>query len=716
MNCNFCNAGIPEGSKYCPECGKSCIIGVDFAYLLDVDSYRSVTSAKIDIPYGRFAVTLIDGKVSNVEKQENYKGNQKNSIVDFLTRVYDASTALIGRQSQEVKTYILLNLEELPIATYSLPIGTPGTLDATLKFNLWVGVGQDQGLNHSYNNLGLFFERCMRDKKSLSLDEFKKIAALNIQNLVDEITTSDLSTGHIRDQISERLLKVSGISSRCSYARGRKQNRRFINVSRYQNSVSCTTAGCDATYLSKINFCESCGKDLTSLDWLSGSAFLQAQNGEEVTLRISLIEDIEDLSASKNDNEIAKIIVQHLETFIRRRTVASLMDSTVLPELTKLMNASILKDFKGYISNFEVVDVRTATEDWFFKTDALINEELRKIESDKRFLAVDDSKTDYMAAAFSMAMRRLKELNSENLIRRKENLESQKENSVTELEEYALNKSIALKKEQIDAAATQEQMLRKGTLDREQSSRRREDEISDIDHQLSLDSRVAKHDLNMADLTGDAQSRSNRREISDESFKQEELIRLEGQKASQLGQIEEDIQDRKSQRDLSKLKSMAEIEANMAKQDYDFELTKLNNMKGLSPQEILAMQAAQLVKSGAPEKADEIVKHIAASNAAMSSEEMYLKMLEVQREASLVAIEGLKEAAKIAQSTNEKSMDSMAKVATASSGRKATKEDSDEPASSVKCKNPECGHSIPLGNDGKVKNICSKCGFTQSES
>jgi hypothetical protein len=100
----------------------------------------------------------------------------------------------------------------------------------------------------------------------------------------------------------------------------------------------------------------------------------------------------------------------------------------------------------------------------------------------------------------------------------------------------------------------------------------------------------------------------------------------------------------------------------------------------------------------------------------MSSEEMYLKMLEVQREASLVAIEGLKEAAKIAQSTNEKSMDSMAKVATASTGRKATKEDSDEPASSVKCKNPECGHSIPLGNDGKVKNFCSKCGFTQSES
>jgi len=76
--------------------------------------------------------------------------------------------------------------------------------------------------------------------------------------------------------------------------------------------------------------------------------------------------------------------------------------------------------------------------------------------------------------------------------------------------------------------------------------------------------------------------------------------------------------------------------------------------------------------------------------------------------ASSNAVEGYKEAAKVAQTTNEKSMDSMSKVATAAAARKPTKEEA-EAASTTECKNQECDFVF----EGKVKKFCPKCGTNQ---
>ena len=165
----------------------------------------------------------------------------------------------------------------------------------------------------------------------------------------------------------------------------------------------------------------------------------------------------------------------------------------------------------------------------------------------------------------------------------------------------------------------------------------------------------------------------------------------------------------------------------LAKQEMDFELNKTQNMKGMTPQEILAMQAAQLVKSGGTGAAADIIKAIAESQAASSGagikDEMYQQMLKVQQDANQVAIdahksaadsalkssenmakvagaaasnsnEGYKEAAKIAQTTNEKSMESMAKVATATAGRKT---DKDPKSASNEWQCPKCDRT----NTGK---------------
>jgi RNA polymerase subunit RPABC4/transcription elongation factor Spt4 len=785
MKCTACNIDIPDDGKFCPECGttvdqinscKSCgeinllkaafctgcgksmesvpalvsalatdimsdVIGTDFAYLLDEESYRSVSKAKIEVPYGGLAITIINGKISGVREQVNYRGNQKNSIVDFLKNVYDSATALIGKQNQEVKTYVLQNLQGLPIVSYSHSICAPGAQDACLKFDFWIDTNGDKSTPEQLRNIGLFFERCVSGKRKLTQADFKTLAMASITSFIGGVSPAELTTPAGRDNLTALLLQATGIFSRCTYTRGRKQERRFLDVSKYQKPVTCP--GCSTDFFSKVKFCEVCGQDLSNPEWIQGALFLQAENGEEITLRLNFMQDIEDGVVIKSDGQIADIVIQHLGPILRRRSVASLMTSEVLSDLEMVLNSNLLRDFQGYISDIKAVDIKTASEEWFFKTNALINEELRNIEADKRFLAVDESETDYMAAAFSMAIRRVKQSNSEQLERRKVDLESKAKNldvkvdeSEIEIREHALDTNTNLRKDNIDVAADRERMLRDRDLNRQRAAGDREDGISEADHLFELDTKSAKHDINLADLTGEAQSRSNRRDVADSSFEHEEAIRLEAQKKAQLGNIDEDLQDRQNQRQVDKMRAMAELEANMTKQDNEFELSKVISMKGMSAQEILLMQATQLAKAGQVIDTAEIIK---ATSGASLKDEMYQKMLDNQKEAAQVAIgahksaadsalkssenmakvasaaaassnDGYKEAAKIAQTTNEKSMESMAKVATATAAKKPNGKEDAPAVATVNCSNSECDHVF----EGKPKKFCPKCGEAQT--
>jgi hypothetical protein len=316
--------------------------------------------------------------------------------------------------------------------------------------------------------------------------------------------------------------------------------------------------------------------------------------------------------------------------------------------------------------------------------------------------------------------------------------------SEVEIEEHALNTKTDLRKESIDDVAARERMIRERELNRDRVTGDREDEVSEVDHRLNLDVKVAKHDIDLADLTGEAQSRSKRRDVSDTSFEQEEALRLEAERKKQLGHIDEDLKDREARRNNEGLDQIMQRQAQLAKQDIDFELSKTQAMKGMTPAEILAMQAAQLVKSGGTGAAADIVKAIAESHAAASGagikDELYQQMLKVQQESSQVAIDahksaaesalkssenmakvagaaattsndGYKEAAKIAQTTNEKSMESMAKVATATAGRKTVGEKDEKDSDKQDCVNSACDHVF----EGKPKKFCPKCGTNQTE-
>jgi hypothetical protein len=257
-----------------------------------------------------------------------------------------------------------------------------------------------------------------------------------------------------------------------------------------------------------------------------------------------------------------------------------------------------------------------------------------------------------------------------------------------------------------------------------------------------LEKKAASHDIDLADMTGEAQSRANRRGVSDEIFEKEEELRLKAKDKH----VEEDLSDRQNSRQIEKLRAMAEMEASMAKQDGDLELAKRDKLKGLSAAEMLAMQVAEMANKQDGTSAAAIVTAIAQSQSATAGEgikeAMYEKMLAMQEKANQATVdankfaaeiaqstneksmqsmmevakvsvaqssEGYKEAAKIAQSTNEKSMESMSKVATATAGRKSGNEK--EPSGSeLKPVCSGCNEKI-----NATDKFCSKCGLVQDD-
>jgi hypothetical protein len=430
-------------------------------------------------------------------------------------------------------------------------------------------------------------------------------------------------------------------------------------------------------------------------------------------------------------------------------SIPELMTSSCLNEFSQLLNKQLTKEWLGYISDFAVTDIKTAEDEWFFKTDALVSEALREVEANKKFLAVDSAEIDFQELTFALELRKVRQGDSEALTLRRVALEARIKETELEVQESALETQTSLRKENIEddaekqrLAREKEKMLRERDFQRESTKGAREDEIADVDHDISLEKKAASHDIDLADMTGEAQSRANRRGVSDDIFAKEEALRL----VAKDKHVEEDLADRQNSRQLDKLRAMAEMEANMSKQDGDLELAKRDKLKGLSAAEMLAMQVAEMANKQDGANATAIVTAIAQSQSAAAGvgikEEMYEKMLAMQEKANQATIdahkfaaeiaqstneksmqsmmevakvsasqssEGFKEAAKIAQSTNEKSMESMSKVATATAGRKSGNEK--EPSDSeLKPTCSSCGKKI-----NSPYKFCHECGHKQDD-
>ena len=764
MSCTHCGEHNPANSAFCAGCGKSVKTQVqsqeasvssqdtstDFVYLLSEEKMRAVSTTNVRIPYGCFAVTLVNGVVNGIQDQISSNSSEPSAISDFFKSVSEFARGLIGQKNNDVKTYVVSNCQGLPLISYVHPVKLPAVGNSNLRFDFWLEASPEQS-EPVGGPLGLFLQRTMANKTKLSTAEFRQTAIAAVQSILGSQPDLKVDSQESLDAVIALLKKTTGISGRCLLTKGKLVERRFIEVSKIQKPVNCNQ--CDESYTSKVKFCEVCGANMDSADWGGSTQMLQSASGEVIVLKISLLSDKENDYYS--DEQVASMVISALDSVVRKIETAQVTETSKLEVLSEALNKALVNSFEGILSKFSVIDIRTAGQEWFFKTEALIAEELRKIDTQQRGLAVDERALDFNEAAFALAMRSAGQRDDQ---RRKE-LQLRTQTVEIEIDELTLETRTQLRKEGIDHGAEGERLEReKERLKREREFQRdvtsenrvdqaeqtkfeRTDELDQAQHEINLRKTVAQHDIELADLTGEAQSRSRRRDIGDTSFETEEQIRLKSAERTQLGNIEEDLQDRQNQRQVDKMRAMADMEANMAKQDHEFQLAKVNTMKTMDAAQILAAQAAELVKAGGSGAAADIVKSIAQSQADSAGsnikDDLYKQLIQAKDDgaklaldaqrtaidallksnegiakiagnASSNAVEGYKEAAKVAQTTNEKSMDSMSKVATAAAGRKPTKEET-EASTSTDCKSQDCDFVF----EGKIKKFCPKCGTNQ---
>lgn len=725
--CKHCGETIPRDASFCTSCGKPHQVDLtpaeksqavtsksadspqsdDFLFLLSDEKVKTLTAKSVSPVCGYLGVIVKDGKFADSLKQSDSSDKETKSFFGRIAEVWnritkgEQSSPAVGKYSNSSsQCYVVMDLAGLPVVTYSHPTPIEGFPHATLNFEFWLPP----------ETLPLFLQRCAQGRETLTLQEFKNLAAEQVAKIIPNYSIKGIASDPASIKlIIDDLYSICGISARGFFVQGKTGERKQFNVSKSQKAVYCNS--CGAGFTSPMKFCEECGSAMNLADWVGAATYLMSSDGEQLTIKVSFLE-LDD-GEYFGEERVSEDVVKVMEPYLRTRTASELMSSSMLDAISKELSSGLLGLWKGFATDISVIDIRTTSEEWFFNADALIKEELRKVEAQKSMLKVDDAQLDLDEAAFAITMRALKQRDSQELEKRRVELETRKKDAVLEIEEHKLGTNIELEKENFDVDVERRRTNRDREIRRENVSEDRTDELSQFDHDTSLEKKIAQHDIDLANMASDAQSQERRRNVDDESYSKEEEIRLKAKEAQELGNIEEDLQDRQNSRQVDKLRAMAELEANMAKQDHDFEMSKIESMKTMDAQQMLAMQAAQLAKAaGGGQATADLIKSIADSQAAASGaaikDELYNKMLDMQQKSSEIAIQAHKDAAQVAQSTNEKSMDSMAKVATATATRKDTS--APEEKKSQSCVNPDCDAVFK----DKVPKFCNKCGCAQT--
>ena len=684
INCNSCNAPISEDDVFCPNCGNSLAANSktglsgseglnEFICELDEDRIKQLSTTNSPIPYGCFAVFLNNGTLTEVKVSGSFGGQNTSGLSNFLNEVTKLAKNIFGFSHSSNKdgkqVYLVMDIKDLPIVKHDIPLKISGMPNAILNFEFSI----DNSLE-SKESTGLFFQRFISGKKEITFKEFKNIAIANIPTLLESYNHEDFLNEAARNNLSQQITKVSGVSAKVVFKQGKNLVRKQIEVTKTSKPVACPS--CSTNYLEPVKFCEECGADLSSLNFSEGVNYILSKDGEQMIYKITFLQDEIDngLFSNADLNLNAFNIIQNIS---KEHNLEALTNSNTINSLNLKLNEELSKSLQGYINDIRIIDLKSAKEDWYFKTDALVNEELRNVEANKKLLAVEGAEIDLQEAAMTLALRRVLNEDDQELKLRRQAFSKRQETADIEVDEYALEADIKAKKRDIDKSGITAQ---------------RQDDISQLDHEKNLEKSTLLHDVELADITDEAKTRSKKREID----------------------LENENKDKDQQRQIDKLKAMSEIESNMAKQDNEFEMQQTEKMKGLTPQEILALQASKLAKTAGKEGVADVVKSIADSQAAASGadikDELYNKMLETQKEAFNTAIESQKAATDSANQSaeqfrkiNEKSMEAMSKVATTKANNKSEEKSSDN---TVACSNSECDAVFK----GKLPKFCNKCG------
>ena len=523
--------------------------------------------------------------------------------------------------------------------------------------------------------------------------------------------------------------RSAGISMSVRRSDNRKTQNRYLELNDAALPIVCSK--CSEPLNKAAKFCEVCGETTNS----SASNFTKRMvdaSGDKLAFSLKIsIQPSDQTATQQNDFEIS-LLAQCAETLtpvIARMSLDEMATPGTISRLDETLNSEVPKAFNFIVTNIKILDIRSSKSDWLFNTNQLINEQAKEFDALKAQLAVDTAEGEYETAMFEVALakrdrqiRQADDLRSRDLLEVQQMLDTSKSMDAIDASHEELQLDRQIRSINNDAAISR---ARRAT-DAEQAEAERKEDSAQKQHETDLATQEVKAQVEQDNLRSDA--------VFDRTRKQNHA---DLEKAKGKSNLEQSELDNEARRSNEKMRLMADIEADMGRQDQQFELEKVASMKGMSAAEILSMQAAQLAKLSTSENVADLVGKISEGNSSdMSKGEMqqlYERMIE-EKDKSLAAVadaqqksietvleantslsdtisknsdqrlEGFKEASSNARSTNEKAMESMAKVATGVAQRKDGKE-----VVLIACINASCSHKF----EDKAKQFCPLCGTQQ---
>lgn len=624
------------------------------------------------------------------------------------------------------------------------------------------GVTRSPTLSHQYKErVGRFLQVFMDSRDSLTVEEFCQIASLEIRPLLNAQLTSALQPEGVKAQqaivqFQESLTRMFGLSSEVIIRPGEQLFRHQLTIDDQSlpaiersmraapqgggNVNLWTCANCQTDNAKEHSFCKECGSSKKSVVHERGlfSRQLLSADGHGIIFDLSFVSyDSPNISL----DDIALRCIEILKPYCRRIPLEGLLDPNSLINIARLLNVEFSHGECGRLGEFTVIDFRSVDTDWELNTRAKLRSQFRAIDAENAEIQVHEAALALREA--QLAFRRKDR--GVDLTEALDELEIAKSDAEIDL----IRSTIELKKDLEERRLYSNNEIEIENLDRRVQRARRDldktdlkdaiqderaSQIDQLNHERTLENEVMDHDLQKEHRLKDAQILMNEKDLSFE----ERAARLRAARNFDIAREEQEL-------DLHKRRGDLALELLKDKAGQDFELNKLEKMaeielrqkeifKGLTPAQILAMQASELSESGAHAALERLASVDAEHEKQMAAEkfQMYERMLELQARASEGAISSADASSKLASGLlndflevqkdaaervisaheksaenaakwNEKSIESMAKVVTSAASKGNKQGEPVTNAKKVKCS--ECS-SV---NDSSNK-FCGECG------
>lgn len=643
-----------------------------FVAKVSEEQLRNVDVGNVSSSYGTVAALVADGVVARIVREAPSASDLGgNRYRDFFKRAREAMLGVLGESQKAVSAYLITDLADLNVVTIRYPISLPDHSNSELKVSFWVNT-----LGEGGQDLGTFLQNVVADQSQLTVSDFLDFCAQRFDQLAQEYGLRELAqSSEFAGELQLKLRKTTGISCRLAVNFKRAEKRIISTLTSKKSPVTCPK--CHAGHEVRITFCTNCGEDLNDVSlWMKADRPITSYDGKKLSIQTSVLVDPMEFSAS-DEGLLEATLIDALTYELSRYTFHALATSEGLARASEPVSHEVARVFGDQVSDLQLLDLREKDAEWTFGVEHLIEEEVRRISANKNSLRVDIEKLELDEAAFEIATRRANQQSIQRIAGRRLELDERKVDLEIDVEAHRVASNASSQHSDIDFQDTAREHSNRVTLARLRDNDLRKDQLEQLTHETELEMRAKVHDvqLNKQQHESELELRRNESRLNHETALSG--IALDREKRG----IEEGSLSADAKRQLEKLEAMAAMEARMASQDHEFELTKKDKLRGLASDQILAMQAAEIAtQDGGSGVLAELAKSIATAEAGRTSssekmmqekERLYEQMLSIQRDSMLSALDAHKSASELVQKTSSEALEHMGKLASGKSDTKA---------------------------------------------